>query len=79
MTRPCTCQNTKKASRALNYNRNIPVLTSAIFCTPTFAPTETLAPIQAPGPGLLGRYTDEDPQRVTKLYLESFLWIQEHC
>ena len=45
-------------------------LTLAAFRAPTLAP--------APVPGPLGRYTDENLQRATKLALDSFVRGQEH-
>ena len=48
-----------------------PVPTPAVSFAPTLAP----APASVPGP--LGRYTNKDLQRATKLALESFVIGQE--
>ena len=56
--------------------------TPAVSHTPTPAPAQALALTPAPAPasvpGPLGRYTDEDLQRATKLALELFVKGQEH-
>ena len=48
----------------------------AVFCSSTPAPAQALALTLAAG--LLGRYTNKDLQRATKLALELFVKSQEH-
>ena len=89
MAGPCTRRN---ASRAPSNSSNTLVPISAVFPTFTSVPAQTSFPTKAPAPtqapaftsapastlGPLGRYTDEELQRVTKLALKSFVKGQEH-
>ena len=83
MARPCTRRN---ASGALTNDNGTSESISAVSHTPTPAPAQipalahapTPTPAPASAPGLPGRYTDEDLQRVTKLALELFVKGQEH-
>ena len=89
MAGPCSCHNIGKAS--IN-DDNTPVPAPAISCAPTFMPTQILVPIKITTPtqafvltptfasalSRLGRYIDEDLQKVIKLAPESFVKSQEY-
>ena len=63
---------TRNAPGAPTKSSSISILLPAVFCVPT------LAPAQAPAPGLPNLYIDEDLQRATKLALELFVKGQEY-
>ena len=75
MAWPRTCRN---AGGASTNNSGTPEPIPAVFCAPTSAPAQALAPAPASVSGPLGRYMDEDLQRATKLALQLFVKGQEH-
>ena len=59
--------------RAPTKASSTPTPIPVVFCAPTPASTQALAPAQASVPGPPGLYPDADLQRVTKLALELFV------